>query len=203
MVDTRPINLRYWFFSDPTNVIKPGDILDLSPIGATFYVKKTSIETEGYALEMEWLLAPRSSGTPIHVHPSATESYEVMEGELELYVDGSWQRLSVGQKASVAPGIPHTFRNASSFPARVYNTHSPAMRFGEYFGAIDRIVSSRAVPPGRMTPKAALYLAMLMTKFEAEIKSVQPPHGVVRLLSRVARVLGYRVPEVADESSTV
>jgi hypothetical protein len=68
------------------------------------------------------------------------------------------------------------------------------MRFGEYFEGIHQIVSSGAVRPGRMTIKAALYLAMLMTKFEAEIKSVRPPQSMMRFLSRVAHAFGYRLP---------
>lgn len=176
-------------------MIGAGDILDLSPIGATFYVKKTATETDGRSLEMEWLLAPRSSGTPLHIHPSATESYEVLEGELEIHVNGVWRVLSVGQKASVPPGVPHTFRNSSSSSTRVYNVHAPAMRFGEYFGGIDRIVGSGAIPRERMTPKAVLYLAMLMTRFEPEIQSVRPPQRIMRMLSSLARLLGYRLPD--------
>ena len=173
---------------------RAGDVLDLSPIGAVFHVRKTAEETQGRSFEMEWELFPASGGTPVHVHPHATESYEVLEGELDLYVDGAWKRLGAGESASVAPGAPHTFRNATEAPVRVYNTHAPAMRYGAYFGALHRVVSSGAVTPGRMTPKAVLYLALVMTSFEEEIRSVKPPHAVMRLLALVARSLGYRVP---------
>lgn len=37
-----------------------GDVLDLSPIGAIFYVKKSAAETQGRSFEMEWELAPAS-----------------------------------------------------------------------------------------------------------------------------------------------
>ena len=106
---------------------RAGDVLDLSPIGAIFHVTKTAKETQGGSFEMEWELFPKTGGTPVHIHPHATESYEVLAGELELYVDGTWRRLSAGEAASVDPGIPHTFRNASDAPAHVYNTHAPAM----------------------------------------------------------------------------
>ena len=49
-----------------------GDVLDLSPIGAVFHVKKTSAETQGRSFEMEWELLPNSGGTPVHIHPRAT-----------------------------------------------------------------------------------------------------------------------------------
>ena len=179
---------------------RAGDVLDLSPIGAIFHVTKTAKETQGGSFEMEWELFPKTGGTPVHIHPHATESYVVLAGELDLYVDGTWRRLSAGEAASVDPGIPHTFRNASDAPARVYNTHAPAMRYGEYFEGLHRVVSSGAVSHGRMTLKAILYLSMLMTSFEDEIRSVKPPHAVMRILAVIARSLGYRLTPPAQTS---
>ena len=177
-----------------------GDVFDLSPIGAVFHVRKTAEETQGRSFEMEWELFPMSGGTPVHVHPYGTESYKVLAGTLDLYVDGVWKRLGPGEAATVEPGVPHTFRNATDAPVRVYNVHAPAMKYGEYFEGLHRVVSSGAVRPGRMTLKAVLYLSMLMTSFEDEIRSVKPPHAVMRILARVARLLGYRVPAGAADS---
>lgn len=174
-------------------MLRAGDVLDLGPVGATFHIVKTAAETEGRALEMEWELAPHTGGTPVHIHPDATESYEVLEGKLDLYVDGTWRTLSAGERASVDPGVAHTFRNGSDSPTRVYNTHAPAMRFGEYFEALQRVVNSGAIQGGRITPKAVLHLSVLMTSFKDEIQSVSPPHGVMRAFALVGRLLGYRV----------
>lgn len=171
--------------------IRAGDRLDLSPIGAIFHVVRTADDTSGQALEMEWELAPHASGTPVHVHPHATESYDVIEGQLDIFVDGTWRTLSVGESASVPPGVPHTFRNPIGAVSRVRNVHAPAMRFGEYFGTIHRIVESRSVAHDHMTPKAMLYLAVVMLRFKREIVSVSPPHFVIALSAGVARLLGY------------
>lgn len=176
----------------------PGDVFDLTPIGAIFHVRKTAAETQGRSFDMEWELFPRSGGTPVHVHPHASESYEVLAGKLDLYVDGVWKQLDEGQSATVDPGVPHTFRNATDSPVRVYNTHAPAMKYGEYFDGLHRVVSSGAVEPGRMTLKAVLYLALLMTSYKEEIVSVKPPQGVMRILASLARALGYKVPPPAN-----
>jgi mannose-6-phosphate isomerase-like protein (cupin superfamily) len=171
--------------------IHSGDRLDLSPIGAIFHVLKTGDDTNGAALEMEWELAPHASGTPVHVHPHATESYDVIDGRLDVLIDGKWRTLSRGESASVPPGVPHTFRNPDAAVSRVRNTHAPAMRFGEYFGTIGRIVESGAVEHDRMTPKAMLYLAAVMMRFKPEIVSVRPPHLVIAVSAAVAKLLGY------------
>ena len=178
---------------------RKGDVLDLTPIGAVFHIKQTARETQGRSFEMEWELAPHTGGTPVHVHPHAAESYEVLEGELDLYVNGAWRTLSAGEKASVDPGVAHTFRNASGSRARVYNTHAPAMRFGEYFEGLKRVVNSGAIRDGRPTPKAILHLSVLMTSFPDEIRAVSPPHAVMRVLALLGKALGYRVSPPGNE----
>ena len=175
-------------------LVKTGDILDLGPIGAKFHVRRTSADTNGELLEMEWVLLPRSSGTPVHIHPAATESYEVLEGELEVYVHGKWEVLRVGEKASVPAGTPHTFRNLSDSQTRVQNVHAPAMRFEEYFGGIDAVVRSGKIAHDRMSLKAILYLSVLMTTFQNEIRSVRPPQLLMKAVATLARLLGYRLP---------
>lgn len=41
----------------------------------------------------------RSGGTPIHIHPHALETYEVLEGRFDAYVDGIWKTYQAGEKA--------------------------------------------------------------------------------------------------------
>ena len=77
-----------------------GDQLDLSPIGAVFTVLRTREDTEGRAPEMEWTPAPHSSGTPVHIHPAAVESYRVLEVRLDIQIDGKWTTLRTGDSNS-------------------------------------------------------------------------------------------------------
>lgn len=173
-------------------MIRTGDVLDLGPLGTTFFIMKTAAETEGRSFEMEWQLAPHTGGTPIHVHPSATESYEVLEGAFDIYLEGAWRTVSAGDRVVVAPGVAHTFRNASDGPVRVYNTHAPAMKFGEYFEGLHRIANSGSISSERITPRAILYLSVLMISFKDEIRSVSPPYAAMKVLALIGRLLGYR-----------
>jgi mannose-6-phosphate isomerase-like protein (cupin superfamily) len=174
-------------------MLRAGDILDLGPLGAKFFIKKTAHDTEGRSFEMEWQLAPNTGGTPVHVHPQATETYEVLEGNFDVYVDGTWRTLSPGERLAVAPGAPHTFRNAGGGVVRVYNTHQPAMRFDQYFEGLSRIANSGIISGKRMTFRAIVHLAMLMTSHQEEIVSIKPPHLVMRILAAIGRSLGYRI----------
>ena len=176
-------------------MLKIGDVLDLGPLGARFAIKKTASDTDGESFDMEWELDPKTGGTPVHIHPHATESYEVLEGDFDVFVDGKWQTLSQGESASVEAGIPHTFRNTSSSTTRVYNKHQPAQKFDEYFEGLSMLVERGIITSDQMTPKAILYLAVLMTTYKEEIVSVSPPDVIMKILGFIGRLFGYKISE--------
>lgn len=174
-------------------MLESGDVLNLEPLGTKFIIKKTAAETDGRSFEMEWELDPHTGGTPIHIHPHAIETYEVLDGKFDVYVNGTWKTLSKGDKVVVGKGAPHTFRNGSDEVTRVYNTHQPAMKFDEYFETLNKIVNSGAIKPNQMTLKAMLYLSVLMTSYKNEIQSVNPPHAVMQGLGFIGRMTGHKV----------
>ena len=174
-------------------MLKPGDVLYLGIPGQKFIIKKTAIESSGQSLEMEWELEPQTGGPPIHIHPHATESYEVLQGKFDAYVNGVWKTLSVGEKVAVEKGVPHTYRNASHETTRVYNTHQPAMKFGEYFEGLHTLATSDVFKSNQMTLKAILYLSVLTTKHKDETRLVSPPYVITQAFGFIGRVLGYKV----------
>jgi mannose-6-phosphate isomerase-like protein (cupin superfamily) len=174
-------------------MLKVGDVLDLGPLGAKFIIKKTAAETNGQSFEMEWELLPQTGGTPIHIHPHAIETYEVLQGKFDVYVNGNWKTLSVGDKVAVEKCVPHTFRNDSAETTRVYNTHQPAMEFDQYFEGLHKLANSGIIKSSQMTFKAILYLAVLMTSHPDEIRSVNPPALVIQVFGFIGRLLGYKV----------
>jgi mannose-6-phosphate isomerase-like protein (cupin superfamily) len=58
---------------------------------------------------LQWL-TPNAPEPPAHVHP-ATETFEAVEGELTVLVEGDPIRLAPGETLTVDPGQEHTFRN--------------------------------------------------------------------------------------------
>jgi mannose-6-phosphate isomerase-like protein (cupin superfamily) len=170
--------------------------LDMKPIGMVFQIVKTPADTNGRTLEMEWQLMPNASGTPVHIHPNAEESYRVLEGQLELNINGKWQILRSGEEATVTAGTPHTFRNPINAVTRVYNTHSPAMKFDEYFEALSSIVNKLSggnQEKLKMSLNVATHLSMLMKKYPEEIVSVNPPDFVMSLLNIIGKIRGLKV----------
>jgi len=174
-------------------MLEAGDVLDLGPLGAKFFIRKTAADTGGLSFEMEWELAPRTGGTPVHIHPYAAETYEVIEGQLDVFVEGKWHTLFAGEKRTVPERVAHTFRNSSDAIVRVYNIHAPALRFDGYFEGLHGLVVRGIISSRGMTARALLHLALLMTSHKSEIISVKPPDVLMRFLGVLGRSLGYRV----------
>jgi len=171
-------------------------ILDLTPIDTIFTIKKTLEETNGSAFEMEWELFPYSEGTPVHIHPYAKEKYTILEGSMDVFVNGKWQTLSEGEMITVDEGIPHTFKNSSDKITRVYNVHEPAMLFENYFRDLKKVVdklSGNGKNKLKMNFTVATYMSMLMNKYPDEIVSVKPPAVVTKILSSFGKLRGFKI----------
>ena len=48
-------------------------------------------------------------GPDPHTHADETDSFYVLEGELDVYVNGEWTRAAPGAFLSAAPGVEHGF----------------------------------------------------------------------------------------------
>ena len=174
-------------------MLKAGDVLDHGPLRMKFYIKKTAAETNNKSFEMDMELDSQTDAGIIHIHPHAIESYEVLQGKFDVYINGNWKTLSVGEKAVVDKGVPHTFRNASNETTRVYNTHQPAMRFDQFFEAMYKLANSgvsNSRQRRQLTFKAILYVSILYTSYEDEIQSVRPPNAIMQVLGFIGRLLG-------------
>ncbi len=75
-----------------------------------------------------------------HVHPEAIETYHILEGEMEFYVEDKWIRADKGDKLVVEKGMKHAFRNPSDNVVKVYNTHEPAFDMETYFEDVCQVI---------------------------------------------------------------
>jgi quercetin dioxygenase-like cupin family protein len=167
-------------------MLHPNQILDMSPIGMTCRVVKTAEQTNGASLEVEWELLPQTDGAPEHTHPKAQETYKVLQGQVEVNINGEWHLLHQGEEITVQAGIPHTFRNPTDYTSKVYNIHTPAMQFDGYFADLCKIVNKLAGQEKRklqMDLNMAMHMSVLIKKYPNEIRSVNPPDFVVSLLN--------------------
>lgn len=112
---------------------------------------------------------------------------------LEVNVDGEWEQVTAGEKHSLSPGTPHTFRNKKS--VELINVHKPALEYERFFRRFHKLVTEEGVslPPHNF--KSFVLMGVLFADHEQEILSVKPPQLVMRTLAKVGKMLGYQLPD--------
>jgi quercetin dioxygenase-like cupin family protein len=169
-------------------------ILDFAPIGMWWEVTRSTADTGGEAFEAVNVLAPGFGGPPLHLHPAAEESYEVVSGTLDVCVDRQWRRLGPGESATVAAGTPHTLKNASGAEVRLVNVHRPALGFERFFRRLHALVCSAGVKLPPKDLRSAILVSMLFSEHPQEVISVEPSRRLMRVLSVVGKLARYKLP---------
>ena len=93
---------------------------------------------ESFVVDAEW--QPGGTGEPPnHLHPGQDEHFEVLEGELQVEVDGRPLTIRAGETLSIPRATPHRMWNASAAVARARWATTPAGRTEEWFALIDGV----------------------------------------------------------------
>ena len=79
---------------------------------------------------MEFEIQP-GGGVQPHFHKGHSDSFYVLEGEVEFQVGYKVVSGTSGTYMLAPPNVVHSFRNVSATPARVFNLHTPG-GFAEY-----------------------------------------------------------------------
>ena len=154
----------------------------------------STADTGGEFLEAINVLAPGFMGPPLHVHPQAEESYQVVAGTLDVCVGGEWRQLKPGESATVPAGTAHTLRNISAAEVRLLNVHKPALAFERFFRRFHAVVCSGQLKLPPKDLRSLVLVSMLFLDHQREIMSVKPPHYVMRVLAFLGRLIGYKLP---------
>jgi len=160
--------------------------------GSIYSVLRPAAETGGESIEMEFLLPSGCVPPPPHVHDHQVEGYEVLEGDFEVLVDGTWRTLHPGEIAEVPIGATHTFRNRSGGNVRVRNWHKPALRFEDYIERIYVTLRDNGITRKR-DPRIPIYLSMLMFDYPETIRPARRRERIpMQALARIGRLLPDR-----------
>jgi quercetin dioxygenase-like cupin family protein len=73
---------------------------------------------------------------PVHIHPTQDEFILVLDGVLDLKLDGVWTQAKAGDLVRMPRGIPHGYFNKSDKPARALFWVSPAGKLEALFNAL-------------------------------------------------------------------
>jgi quercetin dioxygenase-like cupin family protein len=176
---------------------KTGDFLTM-PGGARVVITRSTADTGGERVEMEFSLPPGASGPPLHFHPAQEEEWHVLSGTLTAHLDGDWRPLEEGESVTIPAGRPHTFRNRSEQVVRVRDVHVPALDFQGYMEQLSALTESGKVTSLKR-PSSLIHLAMVVRGHRPMQMTASRLQRVGEsAMARLGRLLGYRLPP--DES---
>lgn len=127
--------------------------------------------------ELIMRVAPRYR-TPKHFHDLFTETFEVLEGELEFGYGREKRRLQAGQQVLVERGVVHYFANLTDQPATIRVTIAPGNRefeqgFRIYHGLVhDQLVDKKQNP--KQFADVALFLKLTNSRFPGVGRLIEP-----------------------------
>jgi len=168
-------------------------VLDLRKVfGLKATVTTPSAATGGAYVEMDVMAEPGSE-TLIHYHPEQEETYQVVEGALEVFRDGQWLTVPAGESLTVPQGAVHGFRNTSEVPVRFLNVHRPALAFQEHLETLDRLSRAGKIR-GTKDLRSLIYMSMSGVEHRPDVP-VKPPQWVLRIFAFIGRCLGYTLSD--------
>ena len=139
-------------------------------LGVLATIKATAESTNGRVAVIEHL-APRGSGSPLHVHHNEDEWFYVTEGELTFWTGGQVTTASAGSFVYLPRDVPHTFL-VSSPEARFLLVVEPA-GFEGFVREMSEPADQRTLPPATVQPPSPEQMTATAAKYGLDI--VGPP----------------------------
>lgn len=109
-------------------------------LGQVYYPKAVCDDTFAFETNSE-----PGQYVPVHIHPNQDEFILVQEGELDLKLDGKWQKAKAGDLVRMPRGVPHGYFNKSDKPCRALFWVAPAGRLEQLFIGLDRMTDVDAI----------------------------------------------------------
>jgi len=130
---------------------------------------------------------------PEHFHPTLEESWEVLDGTIDLKLDGGWRRLAAADgPVTVAPTVRHELRNSSGERAHLRTVVRPAGRLEEFLvetaeAAREGLYNRRNMPTSL---RGAIWIAGVAQRYRDETVMCSPPPAVQRVITPLLARLG-------------
>ena len=127
-------------------VLMPGEGESVVMGNSSCTFKVTGQETNGHFGIFEFTLNPETPAFNPHIHKQMIEIFYVLEGEIELFIDGETIMAPPGTCATVPQNTPHAFANPSSEPAKMLIMFCPEISRRQYFEGLSELTKDGRQP---------------------------------------------------------
>jgi hypothetical protein len=141
-------------------------------------------------------IAYRGDGVkpPEHFHPKQEERFEVLEGEINVLLDGEHRVIRPGDTLTVPAGTPHQMW--ADEPSRQRWETKPARNTERFFETMWGLQQDGKL--GGDPKRAKLQMALTMRHFRREIRVTKPPAAALAAAAVLARARGMK-PEYSPD----
>ena len=151
---------------------------------------QTAADTDGQLLHIEVKLPPQGDGPPLHVHDEFEERFEVIDGQLTVFVAERKMVLQKGETVIAPIGIPHTFTNEHDAPVTFQVWLTPASNFEQsmriHYGLMDNgLTNDQGVPKNIFH---LIYILKLQNTYVAG-KSMKVQRAIFNVLLKVGKLM--------------
>jgi mannose-6-phosphate isomerase-like protein (cupin superfamily) len=147
--------------------------------------------------DMIFYASARAADVPFHLHRTMTETFTVLEGQLDIFMHDQWHPVGTGQTFTVPPGHVHTIRNSRNYPCLYRCQVSHGKRFEELIRMYAALIDTGRLKSIR-EPRSLVYAGLMYDHF----RDVQTMTGATgRLLyglARLGKLLGYQLPTLTS-----
>jgi hypothetical protein len=133
------------------SLVMPGEGLSYDWARDHTFVKVSTADSGGAYTVMEDNLKLEFS-LGLHLHHRTAETFYMLDGSVDFYIDGDWMNAGPGATIHIPPGVPHALELAGGTPARMLMVIQPS--------GFDQLLAEMATMTDAQFADAALMTAL-------------------------------------------
>ena len=167
--------------------------LDMSvPLGAQFRFIHSTADTNGEYEQAEAVQLAHTDGPPLHMHPWQEETFDIVSGTLDLFIDGKWREFGAHATVTVPKRKPHTLKNGHDDDVRFRVTLRPGGDFEGMMRTFCNLIKAGKLRDTKSL-RALIYMSMVFAEHRNDVVLVRPPNVLVSVLAGVGRLIGFEL----------
>lgn len=166
-----------------------GEVFENPTTGERVVILTDPNEHPDRALVAHLFVAPGGRVAAEHFHPTLTERFRVIRGQVGFMIDGRERVLATGDSARVSPGVRHDWWQVGAETAEVVVEVAPGDRFVEMVGTLFGLARDGKVNPQGLP--SLLQLAVTANAYRDVMIISSPPPWLQRPLYFVLAQIGH------------
>src|SRR5690554_54628 len=170
-----------------------GQIITNPKTGDVYEFIETAKDTNGARVTLKATIKSKGQLVPRHFHVLQDETFEVVSGELKIWLDGKTKTLSAGEIITFPKNKPHNHFNDGNVSLTYIHTISPALDF-DYL--IENLVGLAADGKSKNGKYGLVQELVTLRYLDSKTFLADIPVGIQKVLMHtiapIARLFGYR-----------